>query len=51
MEIASADVECSPCFERECPDGDTRCMNEIEADLVIEMACRLLGEVCREGAK
>lgn len=51
VEIARAEVECSPCFQRECPNGDTRCMNEIEPGLVIEKACRLLGEVCREGAK
>jgi heptosyltransferase-2 len=47
VEIVTADVECSPCFERECPHGEPRCMMEIEPDLVFERACRLLGEVCR----
>jgi heptosyltransferase-2 len=50
VEIVTADVECSPCFERECPHGEPRCMMEIEPQLVFEKACRLLGEVCREGA-
>lgn len=50
VEIARVDIDCSPCFERECPQGDTRCMNEIEPRIVVEKACRLLGEVCREGA-
>ena len=45
VEIVKVDVECSPCFERECPRGEPRCMMEIEPDLVFEKACRLLGEV------
>jgi heptosyltransferase-2 len=51
VEIVRADMECSPCFERECPHGEPRCMMEIEPGHVCEKACRLLGEVCREGAK
>jgi len=51
VEIVRADVECSPCFERECPHGEPRCMMEIDPDRVVETACRLLGEVCREDAK
>ena len=50
VEIVNAGTECSPCFERECPDGEPRCMTEIEPEFVFEKACRLLGEVCREGA-
>ena len=51
VEIVRTNIECSPCFERECPHGEPRCMVEIEPDLVFEKACRLLGEVYRKGAK
>ena len=51
VEIVRAEVECSPCFERECPEGEARCMHEIEPDLVMEKACRLIGEVCPEDAE
>jgi len=32
-------LDCAPCFERECPLGHTRCLNDLGADLV---ASRLL---------
>jgi len=51
VEIIRTAIDCSPCFERECPYGEPQCMMEIEPDFVCEKACRLLGEVCREGEK
>jgi heptosyltransferase-2 len=51
VEIVSANVECAPCFERECPHGEPRCMIEIEPECVLEKACRLAEEVCRKGAE
>ena len=30
-------LDCAPCFERECPLGHTRCLNDISADRVLQL--------------
>jgi heptosyltransferase-2 len=34
--IVQIDIECSPCFERECPLGHHRCMRDLGKDKVLE---------------
>jgi heptosyltransferase-2 len=33
-EIVSLNLDCSPCFKRECPLGHTDCLNKIEPQMV-----------------
>ena len=50
VDCISAEVECSPCFERECPHGEPRCLLGIDPEEVVRRACSLMGEVYQEGA-
>ncbi len=34
VQICKSNIECSPCFKRECPYGHYRCLTEISADAV-----------------
>ncbi|HJT16257.1 MAG TPA: glycosyltransferase family 9 protein, partial [Thermoanaerobaculia bacterium] len=43
--VVRRDVSCGPCYERECPLGDHRCMKEISVDEVYGAAVGLLQEV------
>ncbi len=48
--IVRAGLDCSPCFERECPQGEARCMLDIDPELVFDTAHRLLREESSEDA-
>lgn len=40
--VIRKDAECAPCFERECPSGDLRCMDLITVPDVFESVKKLL---------
>ncbi len=42
-EILSLNLDCSPCYKRQCPLGHYRCLIDISPEMVIEKALHLLG--------
>lgn len=44
-EVIYLNVECSPCFERSCPYGHTKCLYEVKPEEVIDKIGILMNEV------
>ena len=40
--IVSLNLECSPCFKRECPLGHLDCLRKLEPSVILEKVLRLL---------
>jgi heptosyltransferase II len=37
VQVLSSDIDCSPCFERECKHGHYRCLRDLNPKLVLEL--------------
>lgn len=41
LQIVNTDIECRPCFKRECPLGHLNCLKELKSDLVLKAYTKL----------
>ena len=42
VSVQQLDVDCGPCFKRECPLGHLKCLQDLPAQRVIESLDKLL---------
>ncbi|MBQ0719914.1 MAG: lipopolysaccharide heptosyltransferase II [Gammaproteobacteria bacterium] len=50
VEVLSIAVDCGPCFQRECPRGDIKCLVELEPQRVIAALGRLVDSAASDTA-
>ena len=43
--IVSLDLQCSPCFQRQCPKGHLNCLRELSPDRVLDRLAELLPDL------
>jgi heptosyltransferase-2 len=44
VKLITTDIECRPCFKRDCPYGHLRCLTELDPSLVIAAVNELVNE-------
>ncbi len=42
VKLLATDIECRPCFKRQCPYGHMRCLNDLSPELAIEAVNQLV---------
>ncbi|TFH75678.1 lipopolysaccharide heptosyltransferase II [Gammaproteobacteria bacterium LSUCC0112] len=45
VELLYTDIDCRPCFKRECPYGHKKCLTELKPDRVLDALTRVLQRV------
>jgi heptosyltransferase-2 len=43
-ELLSTDIECRPCFKRECPLGHKKCLMDLKPDRAINAVNKLMAQ-------
>jgi heptosyltransferase-2 len=41
VDIVHTDIECRPCFERECPLGHLKCLRELNPEVIVNSIQKL----------
>ena len=48
VSVENIAVDCGPCFQRECPQGHLKCLQELKPEQIVRALDRLLAEPIKE---